>query len=70
MTTPAKINKALKGAGFNVRIVRNQLGGCYYYFIDDGFDVVPSLYTYTVRDYPLERIIEHVADHMPKPVTS
>jgi hypothetical protein len=37
---------------------RNQLGGCYYYFSGGPFEV-PSLYMWTISDYPLERILDH-----------
>jgi hypothetical protein len=60
MTTVPLINKALAARGIKVRIVRNLLGGSYYYFIDDGFDVVPSIYQYTLRDCTTESVVRHV----------
>jgi hypothetical protein len=65
--TPKTVNAALKAAGFNVRIVRNVYGGSYYYFIDDGFDVVPSIYAYSLEGFTMERIVEHVRSHLKNP---
>lgn len=66
MTTPCEVNRALKDAGFNVRVVRNQRGGSYYYFIADGFDAVPSIYTYSLGRYTTEEVVEHVRQALPK----
>ena len=64
MTTTPKVNKALRAAGLNVQIVRNLAGGSYYYFIGDGFDVVPSIYVYSLEaaGYTAEDIVEHVRE--------
>jgi len=62
MTTPAEVNNALADAGLNVQIVRNQRGGCYYYFIGDGFDKVESLYSYSLKGYTTENIVKHVRE--------
>lgn len=64
MTTPTEVNKALAAAGLNVKIVRNRVGGGYYYFIDDGFDVVPSIYSFNLSGYTPASIVSYVKDYM------
>lgn len=64
MATVPQVNKALKAAGLNVQIVRNLTGGSYYYFIDDGFDKVPSIYDYSLRDYDVQEIVDYVKRNM------
>jgi hypothetical protein len=66
MTTPREINRALKAEGLNVRIYRNLRGGSYYYFLDDGFDVVPSIEQYSLAGCSTESIVKHVRDAMQK----
>lgn len=58
MATPRQVNAALKKMGATHTFHRNQLGGCYYYFAGGDFEV-PSLYMWTISDYPLERILAH-----------
>jgi len=65
MTTPREVNAALAKLGLNVKVVRNVRGGSYYYFIEDGFDQVPSLYAYSLGGYSTEKVVQHVLDHMP-----
>lgn len=64
MTTVYQVNKALKSEGLNVKIVRNLSGGSYYYFIDDGFDKVPSIWGYTIRNYETQEVVDYVKEHM------
>ena len=58
MSTPRQDNAALKKMSSKHIFHRNQLGGCYYYFAGGAFEV-PSLYMWTISDYPLERILDH-----------
>lgn len=58
MTTPKQVNRELKKLGSKHTFYRNQLGGCYYYFAGGDFEV-PSIYMWSIRDYPLDRIIDH-----------
>lgn len=46
-----------------VDIVRNLVGGSYYYFIGElGFDRVPSLYWYSLAPGDVDHVIAHVMD--------
>lgn len=69
MTTPRQVNAELKKLGAKHRIHRNQLGGCYYYFYDGDFEI-PSIYAWSIRDWPLDRIIDHYKDAVAKEAQS
>jgi len=62
MTTPREVNRALAKAGLNVKIVRNLRGGSYYYFIEDGFDVVPNIWSYSLAGWTTEKVVRWVQD--------
>jgi hypothetical protein len=66
VTTPREVNAALAKLNLNVQIVRNQLGGSYYYFVEDGFDQVPSIPAYSLAGWTTESVVKHVLDHMPE----
>ncbi len=61
MTTPRQVNAALRKMGAVHTFHRNQLGGCYYYFSGGDFEI-PSIYMWSIRDYPLDRILAHYTD--------
>lgn len=65
MTTPSKINKALAKAGIFGKIVRNPSG--YYYFIDELFDLVPSIYAFNLHGHTTEQVVKHVQDALANP---
>lgn len=58
MTTPRQVNAALREMGAKHTFHRNQLGGCYYYFVGGDFEV-DSIYVWSISDYPLDQILDH-----------
>lgn len=62
--TCATINKEIKKAGINGKIVR---GRGYYYFIDDLFDKIPSIYLKDLRGVKSPQlIIDYINTHLNK----
>ena len=59
-TTPKKINAALQKSGINGAIVRNKLGGSYYYFIGDLFDIVPTINSYNLKGFSTEDVLNYI----------
>lgn len=64
MLTPSKINKELKKLNINGEIVRDSSG--YYYFIGDLLDVVPSIWSYNLKDWTMKEMISWVKNAMNK----
>jgi hypothetical protein len=63
MPTPAKVNRAIKKAGFeDVTIYR---GNGYYYF-DDATTAIPSLYEWPKLVSTPEQIVDHVHTSLEK----
>lgn len=62
MTTPSKVNKALKKAGIDTEIVS---GRGYYWFTNDA---APSIYSNNLKGYTTEEIVKHVTDNKIGPI--
>lgn len=64
--TPFLVNAALHDAGLPYEIVRNRLGGSYYYFVgldSSGCPDIPSFYQYTLEGLTYDDIVNHVRKH-------
>lgn len=64
--TPFTVNAALHAAGLPYEIVRNKLGGCYYWFAGTSVEScsdIPSLYQYRLDGWILDSLVEYVREH-------
>jgi hypothetical protein len=57
MTTPARVNKALKKAGLAVTMYRSPVG---YYYFSDKTTAIPSIYSHNLSSYSTQDIVDHV----------
>lgn len=66
-TTPAKVNKALKAAGFEDVTIRRYPGpgGAYYYF-DDPTTSIPSICQQSLLGWSTGEVVDHVRDALKK----
>lgn len=64
--TPFLVNAALHDAGLPYEIVRNRLGGAYYWFYPldgTGSTNIPSIWQYNLSGWTFDSIVDHVREH-------